>query len=42
VENIGDVEIPDEIISKIISTGKAMNQARELLQESSKSLISLI
>ena len=39
---LGEIELPDEVVLKVISDGKKLNQARTVFQESVSSLIDLL
>ena len=38
----GEVELPDYIVNKMVSDGRAMNRASELFQESGRKLVEML
>lgn len=39
---LGEIELPDDAVSRVVSTGRALSQAKTAFQESARTLVDLL
>jgi len=42
VKYLGEIEVPDSVVSKIVSAAKSLNKARTAFEESARTLVDLL